>query len=116
MDQEARGFARRMLAPIVTEFKRDIAQQRANGASEADIEEMLARIESTNRSVMDADQLAYFMELFREAARPLHKDLPDIEQKKAPNQLGCGASEALLSACAGRESRRITGNVTRRGG
>jgi hypothetical protein len=74
MDQEARGFARRMLAPIVTEFKRDIAQQRANGASEADIEEMLARIESTNRSVMDADHLAYFMELFREAARPPHKE------------------------------------------
>ena len=74
MDQEARGFARRMLAPIVIEFKRDIAQQRANGASEADIEEMLARIESTSRSVMDADQLAYFMELFREAARPPHKE------------------------------------------
>ena len=74
MDQGARGFARRMLAPIVTEFKRDIAQQRANGASEADIEEMLARIESTNRSVMDADHLAYFMELFREAARPPPKE------------------------------------------
>jgi hypothetical protein len=29
---------------------------------------MLARIESVNRIVMDADQLAYLMELFREAA------------------------------------------------
>jgi hypothetical protein len=74
MDQEeARRFARRMLAPMVAEFKREVAQQRANGASEADIEEMLARIESSNRSVMDADQLAYFMEQFREAARPPHE-------------------------------------------
>jgi hypothetical protein len=70
MDEEARRFARRMLTPIVTEFKREVAQQRANGASEADIEEMLDRIERANRSVMDADQLAYFMELFREAAGP----------------------------------------------
>ena len=68
MDQEQARFARRMLAPIVTEFKREVAHQRANGASEADIEEMLERIESTNRSVMDADQLAFCMELFREAA------------------------------------------------
>ena len=68
MDQEeARRFARRMLDPIVAEFKREVAQQRANGASEADIEEMLDRIERLNRAVMDADQLAYFMELFREA-------------------------------------------------
>ena len=49
-------------------FKREVAQQRANGASEADVQEMLARIESVNRIVMDADQLAYLMELFREAA------------------------------------------------
>jgi hypothetical protein len=71
MDQEeARRFARRMLAPIVTEFKREVVQQRANGASEADIEAMLDRIETVNRPIMDADQLAYFMELFREAARP----------------------------------------------
>jgi hypothetical protein len=69
MDQEeTRRFARRMLGPIVAEFKREVAQQRANGASEVDIQEMLDRIESVNRAVMDADQLAYFMELFREAA------------------------------------------------
>jgi hypothetical protein len=29
---------------------------------------MLDRIESVNWAVMDADQFAYFMELFREAA------------------------------------------------
>ena len=68
MDQEeTRRFARRMLGPIIAEFKREVAQQRANGASEADIQAMLGRIESVNRAVMDADQLAYFMELFREA-------------------------------------------------
>ena len=67
-DEDTRRFARRMLGPIVAEFKREVAQQRANGASEVDIQEMLGRIESVNRAVMDADQLAYFMELFREAA------------------------------------------------
>ena len=40
--EETRRFARRMLAPIVAEFKREVAQQRANGASEVDIQEMLA--------------------------------------------------------------------------
>ena len=67
-DEDTRRFARRMLGPIVAEFKREVALQRANGASEADIQEMLDRIESVNRAVMDANQLAYFMELFREAA------------------------------------------------
>ena len=68
MHEETRRFVSRMLNPIVAEFKREVAQQRANGASEADIQEMLDRIESINRAVMDADQLAYIMELFREAA------------------------------------------------
>jgi hypothetical protein len=52
----------------VTAFKREVALQRANGATEAEIQAMLDRIETVNRSVIDADQLAYFMELFREAA------------------------------------------------
>ena len=68
MHEETRRFVSRMLNPIVAEFKREVAQQRANGASEADIQEMLDRIKSVNRAVMDADQLAYLMELFREAA------------------------------------------------
>jgi hypothetical protein len=68
MDQEQASFARRMLTPIVMEFKRAVAQQRANGASDADIENMLERIERTNCSVMDSDLLAFCMELFREAA------------------------------------------------
>ena len=68
MHEETRRFVSRMLNPIVAAFKREVAQQRANGASEADVQEMLARIESVNRIVMDADQLAYLMELFREAA------------------------------------------------
>jgi len=68
MHEETRRFVSRMLNPIVAAFKREVAQQRPNGASEADVQEMLARIESMNRAVMDADQLAYLMELFREAA------------------------------------------------
>jgi hypothetical protein len=68
MHEETRRFVSRMLNPIVAEFKREVAEQRANGASEGDIQEMLDRIESVNRAVMDADQLAYLMELFREAA------------------------------------------------
>jgi hypothetical protein len=68
MHEETRRFVSRMLNPIVAEFKREVAEQRENGASEGDIQEMLDRIESVNRAVMDADQLAYLMELFREAA------------------------------------------------
>lgn len=69
MEEEARRFARRMIEPILTEFRREIARQRANGANESDIEAMLARLEATNRPVMDADQFEYLMELFRDAAR-----------------------------------------------
>jgi hypothetical protein len=69
MEDETRCFVLRIIEPILTEFKREVAQRRANGATEAEIEAMLSRIETTNRPVMDADQLQYFMSLFREAAR-----------------------------------------------
>jgi hypothetical protein len=69
MEEETRCFALRIIEPILTEFKREVAQRRANGATEAEIEAMLSRIETTNRPVMDAVQLQYLMPLFREAAR-----------------------------------------------
>jgi hypothetical protein len=69
MEEETRCFVLRIIEPILTEFKREVAQRRANGATEAEIEAMLSRIETTNRPVMDADQLQYFMSLFRQAAR-----------------------------------------------
>ena len=67
MDEEACRFARRMIEPMLRAFKQEVAEQRANGASEADIEAILARIESLNRGSMEADQLAFFMQLYREA-------------------------------------------------
>jgi hypothetical protein len=67
MDEEACRFARRMIEPMLRAFKQEVAEQRANGASEADIEAILARIESLNRGSMEADQLALFMQLYREA-------------------------------------------------
>ena len=67
MDEEACRFACRMIEPMLRAFKQEVAEQRANGASEADIEAMLARIESLNRGSMEADQLAFFMQLYREA-------------------------------------------------
>jgi hypothetical protein len=70
VEEKARRFARRMLEPILAEFRREVAQLGANGANEADIEAMLARVENTNRPVMDPDQFEYFMELFRDAASP----------------------------------------------
>jgi hypothetical protein len=59
-----------MLEPILAEFRREVAQLGANGANEADIEAMLARVENTNRPVMDPDSSSIFMELFRDAASP----------------------------------------------
>jgi hypothetical protein len=71
-EEENRRFARRMLGPILTAFSQEVAQQRSNGANEADIKAMLDRIELMNRNSMDADQLDYFMEMFKEAARATH--------------------------------------------
>jgi hypothetical protein len=49
-----------MIEPILAEFKREVALQRANGATDRDIEAMLERIATVNRPIMDADQLNYF--------------------------------------------------------
>jgi hypothetical protein len=59
MEEKTRCFALRIIEPILTEFEREVAQRRANGATEAEIEAMLSRIETTNRPVMDADQFQY---------------------------------------------------------
>jgi hypothetical protein len=56
MEEKTRCFALRITEPILTEFKREVAQRRANGATEAEIEAILSRI---NRPVMDADQFQY---------------------------------------------------------
>jgi hypothetical protein len=116
MDEEARRFARRMLAPIVTEFKREVAQQRANGATEADIEAMLDRIESVNRPVMDADQLEYFMELFREAARALHQGLKTVPEIFKVSRKAYAAPRFLPWGFLqrGTESRRGVNSLRRR--
>ena len=57
-----------MIEPILAEFKREVALQRANGATDRDIEAKLERIATVTRPVMDADQLNYFLDLYREAA------------------------------------------------
>ena len=69
MDEEACRFARKMIEPMLRAFRQEVSEQRNGGASEADIEAMLARIELLNRDSMDVDQLAFFMHLFREASR-----------------------------------------------
>ena len=69
MEEETRRFVRRMIEPILTAFRSEVAQQRANGAKELDIEAILARVEIANRPVMDVDQFEYLMGLFRDAAR-----------------------------------------------
>jgi len=69
MKEETRCFALRIIQPILTECRPEVAQRRANGATEPEIEAMLRRIETTNRPLMDADQFQYLMSLFREAAR-----------------------------------------------
>ena len=58
MDEEACRFARKMIEPMLRAFRQEVSEQRNGGASEADIEAMLARIESLNRISMDVDQLA----------------------------------------------------------
>ena len=35
MEEETRRFVRRMIEPILTAFRREVAQQRANGAKES---------------------------------------------------------------------------------
>ena len=67
MDEEACRFARRMIEPMLRAFKQEVAEQRANGASEADIEASWQGLKSLNRGSMEADQLAFFMQLYREA-------------------------------------------------
>ena len=67
--KETRYFVLRIIEPILTKLKREVAQRRAYGYPEEEIEAMLRWIETTNRPVMDADQFQFFMHLFREGAR-----------------------------------------------
>ena len=69
MDDEQANFARTMLEPIVKEFAKEMASQRARGATEADIQLMLERVELTNQPVMDPDLFQFVMAMFREAAQ-----------------------------------------------
>ena len=48
MDEEACRFARKMIEPMLRAFRQEVSEQRNGGASEADIEAMLARIELLN--------------------------------------------------------------------
>lgn len=50
MHEETRRFVSRMLNPIVAEFKREVAEQRANGASEGDIESRISKAVPEKRS------------------------------------------------------------------
>ena len=49
MDEEACRFARRMIEPVLRAFKQEVAEQRANGASKADIEAMRPRTSPEKR-------------------------------------------------------------------
>lgn len=69
MDDAQANFTRTLLEPIVKEFAKEIALQRARGATESDIQTMLDRVEFTNRPVMDPDQFQFVMTMFREAAQ-----------------------------------------------
>jgi len=70
MDEAQAAFTRTMLSPIIKAFAKEITAQRANGATEADIQGMLDRVETTNRPVMQPEQFQFVMTMFREAAQP----------------------------------------------
>ena len=54
MDEEACRFARKMIEPMLRAFRQEVSEQRNGGASEADIEAMLARIEALLAFDIDA--------------------------------------------------------------
>jgi hypothetical protein len=69
MDEEEKlNQLRRLLGPALPLFRTAVAARRATGATDEDIEAMLAEIEAEMRSLetMDAGQISDMMKIYRE--------------------------------------------------
>ena len=69
MDEEEKlNQLRRLLGPALPLFRTAVAARRATGATDEDIEAMLAEIEAEVRSLetMDAGQISDMMKIYRE--------------------------------------------------
>ena len=69
MDEEQKlNQLRKLLGPALPAFRTAVAARRATGATDEDIEAMLAEIEAEMRSLetMDADQISDMMKIYRE--------------------------------------------------
>ena len=69
MDEEEKlNRLRKLVGPALPAFRTAVAARRATGATDEDMETMLAEIEAAMRSLetMDADQISDMMKIYRE--------------------------------------------------
>jgi hypothetical protein len=69
MDEEEKlNRLRKLVGPALPAFRTAVAARRATGATDEDMETMLAEIEAGMRSLetMDADQISDMMKIYRE--------------------------------------------------
>jgi hypothetical protein len=72
MDAKTRAFLLAKLRPLLEAFKDAIAEERANGASDAKIEAMIQYAVETNTEHVDPDVLEVMVAELREVARSTH--------------------------------------------
>ena len=67
-DEQKLNQLRKLLGPALPAFRTAVAARRATGATDEDIEAMLAEIEAEMRSLetMDSDQISDMMKIYRE--------------------------------------------------
>ena len=67
-DEEELNQLRKRLAPALPAFRAAVAARRATGATDEDMEAMLAKIEADMRSLqmMNSDQISVMMKIYRE--------------------------------------------------
>jgi hypothetical protein len=69
-----------LMAPMLREFTKAVAEMREQGASEADIKAMLDQVEESNRGKVEASLLELMMtELRRVAQDPEDPSRSDVE-------------------------------------
>jgi hypothetical protein len=73
MDAKARAFVLMKLRPILEAFKKAVAEERANGASDVKIEAMIEYALETNSKHLNPDVLETMVVELREVARSTHQ-------------------------------------------
>ena len=101
-DEEELNQLRKRLAPALPAFRAAVAARRATGATDEDMEAMLAKIEADMRSLqtMNSDQISVMMKIYREELEAV-TSLPQDKANTPRPRAGSALPDRRLKECGG---------------